>query len=74
MNQFGDKKLICEACRSEFTCSAASGSCWCFEMEVAPKELLGIEKKYDDCLCQACLSKISLKFDEEDFTRDKTSL
>lgn len=74
MNSNGDKKLICEACGNEFSCSAASGSCWCFDVEVAPKDLLAVEKIYDNCLCRACLSKISSEFTDKDFTRGAPSL
>ncbi|HEX8636978.1 MAG TPA: cysteine-rich CWC family protein [Pyrinomonadaceae bacterium] len=74
MNPIGDKKLICEACRSEFSCSAASGSCWCFDVEVVPENLLVSEKIYGNCLCRACLSKFSSEFADKDFTRDEASL
>lgn len=74
MKRNAEKVLICQACRSEFSCSAGGGSCWCFKVEIAPPVLRLIEKKYGDCLCPACLSKISTNFSEKDFTADADSL
>lgn len=74
MKPDADKKSICEACRSEFSCSADSGRCWCFEIEIAAPALERIEKKYGDCLCPACLKKISANFAEKNFTAGADSL
>jgi hypothetical protein len=68
------RKLICEACGSEFSCSADKGRCWCFDINIESSALLETEKKYGDCLCGDCLREISANFDGEGFTTDKTSL
>jgi hypothetical protein len=68
------KKLICEACENEFSCSANSNNCWCFDLKIEASALLEIEKKYGGCLCGSCLLDISAKFVGEDFTTNKTSL
>lgn len=74
MKKSDDVKLICEACRSEFSCSASSGSCWCFDVEVDSRALLEIEEKYGNCLCPACLPEISSQFAAERFTASNDSL
>ena len=68
------KKINCEVCGNEFSCSAGSNRCWCFDVKIESAALLEIEKKYAECLCVNCLHEISAKFNGEGFTTGKTSL
>jgi Cysteine-rich CWC len=46
----------CEACGATFGCGAATGSCWCAEVDVTPATLEALREGYATCLCPACLS------------------
>jgi hypothetical protein len=73
MNLETEKTPRCENCRNDINCSASTGGCWCFDIEIRPEILLKIGKVYGNCLCRTCLTEISAKFDADGFTQDKTS-
>ena len=53
------RRLICEACGTEFSCDP-TGACWCFEEPFRmPMPAEGQGGNYQDCLCRDCLRKMS---------------
>lgn len=58
-------KMICESCGNDLLCGAKTGSCWCFEVQVDSDKLEDLQKKFNNCLCQNCLTnKIELLLPE----------
>jgi ribosomal protein L34E len=53
------EKLICESCGNSLECGAKTGNCWCFEVAISPDNLAQLNRQYKNCLCRACLDKIS---------------
>jgi hypothetical protein len=53
------RRLVCEACGTEFSCDS-TGSCWCLEETVRlPIPVEGQTGGYSDCLCRDCLRRIA---------------
>lgn len=51
----------CEACGNDFSCGAATGNCWCFEINLGADVLVNLQNKFKNCLCPDCLkNKIEL--------------
>ena len=55
------KQAICPKCGTEFTCSTATGSCWCMEYKLSSEMLKRLREKYATCLCPTCLSQFAEK-------------
>jgi hypothetical protein len=51
------RKLACERCGTEFTCSL-SGACWCMEESY---RLPMPAKGGGDCLCPGCLRNLAVE-------------
>lgn len=57
-----NRRLVCEACGTEFGCTSngKAGSCWCSEaayrLPVPLPEGVG---PYGDCLCPTCMAKVA---------------
>jgi hypothetical protein len=53
------RRLVCEACGTEFTCDS-TGSCWCLAETVRlPMPVEGQAGRTSDCLCRDCLHRIA---------------
>ena len=53
------RRLICEACGSEFSCDP-TGSCWCFEENIRlPMPAESKASRFSDCLCRGCLRNLA---------------
>jgi hypothetical protein len=51
------RRLVCEACGTEFSCDPAGG-CWCFQETIRlPMPIEGQGNVTQDCLCRDCLRK-----------------
>lgn len=48
-------KKICEVCKKEFNCSAESGICWCFDINLPDSTLAELNAEFKNCLCENCL-------------------
>ena len=46
---------VCEACGGEFACGASQGACWCQEVELGEEARAELRRRYERCLCRACL-------------------
>jgi Cysteine-rich CWC len=47
----------CEVCGLAFSCGGYG--CWCGEVAITERQMDWIAAKYRDCLCPACLQKVS---------------
>lgn len=56
-----DTEKACVQCGGLFACGAAAGSCWCMSIPLEASALEVLSRKYEDCLCQDCLQKMSEK-------------
>lgn len=50
----------CPECGKLFTCQGED-DCWCESLQIHKKEMLVLNQKYNDCICQECLSKYTEK-------------
>ncbi|HEY0003412.1 MAG TPA: cysteine-rich CWC family protein [Pyrinomonadaceae bacterium] len=51
---------VCEACGAEFSCGAAEvAGCWCAEIELSAEARAELRRRYERCLCRACLESLS---------------
>jgi N-carbamoylputrescine amidase len=48
----------CEACGAAFGCGAGTGACWCVEVEVPAERLGELNRRFERCLCPACLGLV----------------
>ncbi|WP_394701021.1 cysteine-rich CWC family protein [uncultured Acetobacteroides sp.] len=55
------KQSICPKCGAEFTCSTATGSCWCMELKLSSETHNQLRAMYATCLCPACLAQFAEK-------------
>ena len=53
------RERICESCGREFSCGASLRGCWCGEISLSDATRTKLQGLYKDCLCRACLEKIS---------------
>jgi hypothetical protein len=51
----------CEACKELFTCGASIFGCWCTKIKLSKETLKELQSSYKSCLCQNCLTKLSIK-------------
>ncbi|WP_407070223.1 cysteine-rich CWC family protein [Polynucleobacter sinensis] len=59
--------MICPACGSANNCQiSADKMCWCFDVPVDKAKLEQVikDKSKDQCLCRACLSKLSVQLQD----------
>jgi len=49
----------CESCGSDFECRIGLAGCWCSEMSLTAETRKQLAETYKDCLCPACLHKLS---------------
>ncbi|MEX5217941.1 MAG: cysteine-rich CWC family protein [Nitrospira sp.] len=47
----------CEACGLAFSCGGYG--CWCGQVAIAERQMDWITATFRDCLCSACLRKVS---------------
>jgi len=47
----------CERCGRAFECGLSR--CWCKDVPVSDAQYDRIAKRYDDCLCPACLAELT---------------
>lgn len=45
----------CARCGAAFGCGAQVGTCWCATVSVTPDDLRALERRFEGCLCPACL-------------------
>ncbi|MFM8441492.1 MAG: cysteine-rich CWC family protein, partial [Acidobacteriota bacterium] len=52
---------LCSRCGGDFRCGAESGECWCFNIEVEKSREVfeRLSRRYEDCLCEKCLTEES---------------
>ena len=50
-------KTICQSCGGEFFCGANVGACWCFAVALKPEIVADWRGKFENCLCEICLSE-----------------
>jgi hypothetical protein len=55
------RERVCESCGSEFSCGASLRGCWCSEIDLSDETRTELRGLYRDCLCRACLEKLSAK-------------
>jgi hypothetical protein len=49
----------CEACGEEFVCGATMTGCWCSEVKLSEVARAEMKRRYQRCLCRACLEKFA---------------
>jgi hypothetical protein len=49
----------CEACGKQFVCGASLKGCWCFGFKLSAETRRQLRERYQDCLCQDCLTKFA---------------
>lgn len=54
----------CEACGAKFTCGATLYGCWCAEIKLSDEARAELSKRYERCLCRACLEALAKSEDK----------
>lgn len=52
---------ICDSCGNSFGCGARADGCWCEGVSLTPEIADALRLKYEDCLCQTCLTDLATK-------------
>jgi len=50
---------LCSRCSADFSCGAAGGHCWCFDIAITPQIMERLREDFTDCLCAKCLSQLA---------------
>jgi hypothetical protein len=50
----------CSKCERAFTCQNEQRGCWCENIRLSREVLNDLRKKYQNCLCPACLAEFSV--------------
>jgi len=53
------EQKICQSCGEPFGCGAKLEGCWCSELRLPEEVTADLKAKYQDCLCQKCLSDLA---------------
>ncbi len=48
---------VCEACGTVFGCGVAQATCWCAAVVLTPAVSADLRRRYQRCLCPACLAR-----------------
>ena len=48
---------VCAACGTVFGCGAAQATCWCAAVVLTPTASVDLVRRYQGCLCPACLER-----------------
>lgn len=54
----GPVQKTCEACGGIFECGQYG--CWCCSIHVTEQQMDWIAARFGDCLCPACLNKVTI--------------
>jgi len=49
----------CEGCGEKFVCGATLEGCWCSEVKLSETARAEMKRRYQRCLCRACLEKFA---------------
>ena len=55
----------CEACGQAFACGATLEGCWCAEVEVSEAVRAELRRRFQSCLCRACLERFAREGEDE---------
>lgn len=63
------KQSVCPQCGQTFTCSTATGKCWCQNFSISDENLKLLKTRYKTCLCPSCLAAFSEKVNDSSCKR-----